>query len=243
MSLLFSGNQPVNHGDINQIDGAVAFTACMWANPDISDANRRLLWAKGVSGTSPGMAVGGLGTVVADAIGLAYTSNNFGEALSVFVLRKWVHVAYIYDGNQPDNASRLKCFANGRQVTLSFTGTIGATLPSSATVLNINQIYDSVFSGKLAHIKMWTAALAPREVLREMLWREPQTHRRDLILWAPYENGVNDYSGRRNHGTQTAGSVRADGPNVLRLAKRSPLRQGGRLFGNFLPFMHPSFTS
>jgi len=241
MGLLFSA-ATVNHGDINQIDGAVAFTACQWVSPDVSDSNRRVVWKKGAAGTSPGLVVGGVGAPTADAIGLTYTSGNFGEALSVFSLRKWVHVAYVYDGNQPDNANRLKCFVNSRQVALSFTGTIGATLPSSATALIMGEAYDTSFSGKQAHIKMWTAALTPGEVLREMLWREPQTHRKDLILWSPYDNAAHDYSGRHNHGVITS-AVRADGPNVRRLAKRSPLLQGGRLFGNFLPFMHPSFTS
>lgn len=58
----------------------------------------------------------------------AFTTRGQVPAISAST---WTHVVWVYDGEGADNAARLKCWVNGSAQTVSFTGTIPASLASA----------------------------------------------------------------------------------------------------------------
>lgn len=88
-------------------------------------------------------------------------SNAFGSSLQN--VTGWHHCVMAYDGSQATNATRLKLFFDGIDQTLTFFGTIPATLSSNAS----NETFrvgraaaNSAWStGDFADFAMWDATL------------------------------------------------------------------------------------
>ena len=107
-----------------------------------------------------------------------YMSNNssavsgygaISDYATTFPVDTWVHVAYVYDGSQSGNADRLKLYINGVEKTLSFSGTVEATTPSSLSLpLDIGRrgygggtFYEY---GAIDDMGIWTRALTATEI-------------------------------------------------------------------------------
>lgn len=209
MSLLFTGGaDQTSHGDIAAVDGAAALTVMAWLRPDsigISNGSGigYLFEKNGSDGPSAALNDATMGDI------RAYTdTGNSGRTGVVLAVSTWAHVAYVFDGAGVGNAARLKVYVDGISQSLTFVGTIPATLPSSTAALLLGTPYSGrALLGRVAFLKAWTAALSAAEVLNEMRARRP--HRTaNLFLWAPYDDGssARDYSGSGNHGT-AAGNV------------------------------------
>lgn len=62
---------------------------------------------------------------------------NFGEVASVFAVGTPVRLIWLFDDRGVDNPTRLLCYVNGVQQTVTFTGTIPGTLTSTADNVTI----------------------------------------------------------------------------------------------------------
>ena len=83
------------------------------------------------------------------------TSNN-----------KWTHLFVVFDGSGTGNAERLKCFIDGEQVTLSFTGTINSTTGTvSATDYTLGRGRSNYLDGGISNFKIYKRALSARRIL------------------------------------------------------------------------------
>jgi hypothetical protein len=92
---------------------------------------------------------------------IANGSNAFGSSLQN--VTGWHHCVIAYDGSQATNATRLKQFFDGIDQTLTFSGTIPATLSSNAS----NETFrvgraagnNTWSTGDFADFAMWDATL------------------------------------------------------------------------------------
>ena len=83
------------------------------------------------------------------------TSNN-----------KWTHLFVVFDGSGTGNAERLKCFIDGQQITLSYTGTIGSTTGTvSATDYSIGIGRGNYLDGAISNFKIYKRALNAGRIL------------------------------------------------------------------------------
>lgn len=66
----------------------------------------------------------------------------------------------VFDGSQPDNATRLKRWRDGVQETLSFTGTIGASTANTAGIRLGRSNSANYFDGRMGEVIIYDAALS-----------------------------------------------------------------------------------
>lgn len=204
------------HGDIAGIDSGAALTGMCWVNLD-AIVDRDGVLNKGLLGstTSFYMRVAVTTNAIRVAFGGAQTPGGLtGNILTTGV---WAHWAFVYDGGGVANADRLKIYFNGTDQSLTFAGTIPATMNDSGTGLvrvGRDSEEQNTVDGKIALVKVWTAVLTAAEVFQELNSYRP-TRTANLVLWSPYDDGTSarDYSGAGNHGTVT-GALQFEGPPV-----------------------------
>lgn len=79
----------------------------------------------------------------------------------------WTHVAVVYDGAGAANADRLKIYLEGAPQTLSFTGSIPASLYNSPDAIQIGRrAGGDFFNGDLRTVCVYSRALSANEVAR-----------------------------------------------------------------------------
>lgn len=148
---------------------------------------------------------------------MVFTAANAHGRIAFTDTDAWHHWAFVYDGGGAANADRLKIYLDAANQSLTFNGTIPASMGNATTGVvftgfdDVNNVY---LDGTVALRRIWTAALSAAEVAQEMhSYRPARTS--GLILWSPYDDGTNarDYSGNGNHGTAT-GARQAQGPPV-----------------------------
>ena len=94
--------------------------------------------------------------------------NNYGQIniSTITSNNKWTHLFVVFDGSGTGNAERLKCFIDGEQVTLSFTGTINSTTGTvSATDYTLGRGRSNYLDGGISNFKIYKRALSARRIL------------------------------------------------------------------------------
>jgi hypothetical protein len=78
----------------------------------------------------------------------------------------WKNLQIVYDGTQGNNSEKLKFYVNGDKKTLSFSGTIPATLQNPAANLEFGGDSDTAtyLRGILDDVRVYNRALIPSEV-------------------------------------------------------------------------------
>ena len=103
------------------------FTACTWGCVFRSDTPS----ASNVIFSSPTFEF------IIPAVDTDFLGGSFNTGANSGVVgftdTGWNHVVIVYDGAETGNADRLKLWLNGSQETLSFTGTIPASVDASST--------------------------------------------------------------------------------------------------------------
>lgn len=82
-------------------------------------------------------------------------------------LGTWYHIAVVYDGSQTGNTLRLKIYVNGALKTLTFAGTIPASLPNSTADLKFGKFGGTLtryFNGMYDAARLYNRALTAAEV-------------------------------------------------------------------------------
>ena len=163
-SFNFDGsNDYLDCGDINAIDGASQLTMSAWmkrlASDDIvvveksTDNNDRV-----------GLHLGSDGNIyyiISTGSGLAYGSVALAGT-------DWHHVVGVFDGSLSGNANRLKIYVGGALQTLSFSGTIPSTTPSSSASLLIGKdVPNTQYStGNIDEVAVWSVALSADDIAK-----------------------------------------------------------------------------
>lgn len=97
----------------------------------------------------------------------------------------WHSLTGVFDGGLSTNANRAKLYLDGVQQTLSFTGTIPATAPTSSASIRLgaNEAAATFADGDIAHFFEWKRALRADEV--ERLARNPLALATPLVRYLP----------------------------------------------------------
>ncbi len=94
-------------------------------------------------------------------------SSTYGE-ISSYTSTGWHFFALVFDGSQTGNSARLKAYIDGSAQTLSFTGTIPSSLPSSGDMGFFELANDSCGNGQLNStlddIRIYDAALTSVQI-------------------------------------------------------------------------------
>jgi len=215
MSLDFDGvDDIVDHGDIAAIDGTSVLTVAFWISMDVV-ASLKGIWNKGTGADGIGsrqddsISAGG----ILDAFGNGGVQAKVGGLFTADVLQ---YHTIVFDGGGAANADRYKIYKNAVNQTLTFVGTIPATIAATTGAFQTGRWnLDAAFSNcKIGLLKVWTAALTAAEVFQEMNSFRP-VRTANLIIWSPYDDATSsrDYSGAANHGTVT-GALQTPGPPV-----------------------------
>lgn len=96
------------------------------------------------------------------------TNSNRGVVSNsgLYTTGSWVHIAQVYDGSATGNASRLKAYINGNQVTLTFSGTIPSTTGTTSynTLVGTRVLNNYSLDGKISKVHIYDTALTQAEI-------------------------------------------------------------------------------
>ena len=200
----------VDHGDIAAIDGSAVLTVSIWVFVDtLVDSDE--FWSKWTANVGIALRLAGATGAIR-----AFFDNqaNYATSGDILTTAVWTHLGLVYDGGLA-NADRFKLYFNGAASALTVTGTLNTTIPATTASFNTMGGGPGGFlDGRMAFLKVWTAALGPQEILAEIHnWRARRTQ--NLLIGAPYDDltAAEDFSGNRNHGTVT-GALQVPGPPV-----------------------------
>lgn len=115
------------------LDSGASLTVAIRVIPDVATSNR-VPYCRSQS-------TSGSWSIQTNAAGLRMHLGtpgvNFGEVASALAAGVERTFVWVFDGSQTGNANRLKCYRDGVAQTVSFTGTIPATVPPSSNTLSI----------------------------------------------------------------------------------------------------------
>jgi len=95
----------------------------------------------------------------------------------------WSHCVVVYDGAGATNADRLKIYLDGIEQSLTFTGTIPATLKNSTAPLTIGRALAETawrLTGRMSRVRYWSSALTSGNV--STLWNDGEGRLAAYIL-------------------------------------------------------------
>lgn len=144
------------------------------------------LWARQTSISFP-KALTAKWTFQTDGSWGMQTDSSAGTGIQVFILSSavdagsnrgtspagswtagvWHHVSFVFNGGGTDNPSRLQIYIDGKQQSLTFTGTIPASLVDSASPVNVGLFGGSLarnWNGDLDDVRIYNRALSVSEV-------------------------------------------------------------------------------
>lgn len=140
----------------------------MWLRPD-NVSTSRVPFSKRSSGQNTIMfrfASAGSGQIyIANA--LSDAGSHLGTfPNSTFTSGNWYHVVIVFDGTQASNGTRLRAWVNGVEVTLTYTGTIPATLTDGTAAFEVGARTESgvYYDGLMDESGMWDRPLTTDEI-------------------------------------------------------------------------------
>jgi hypothetical protein len=160
-ALHFDGTNDAVTGNVNSVlAGSASLCYEFWFKNDTATfgATNRILFGTSNSGATAGWLVSALSggkQITADIFNGGITRGIY--ALSDITV--WNHIRVVYDGSQSTNATRLKMWVNGVQITFdSFAGTIPATIGTSGTPIIFGRftIAALFFDGYLDNLCIWS---------------------------------------------------------------------------------------
>lgn len=209
-------------GDIPALAGSSQMSISLWFNVRAlkGDSQPHTLINKWyyTDGTRAGFQVETAGSdeifmFLAD--GVNDPGNNYVVSSGVnWSYGQWKHLVIVFDGTQVGNSNRLKMYADGVQVSLSFTGTIPATLSSSTQPVTFGYFPTNTpaverwLDGKIDEVGIWNRTLTDAE--RALLLTTPYPYPRmtnttnffqNLVGYWPLDGTAKDVKG--NDGQET----------------------------------------
>lgn len=153
----------IDVGDMPSAEGKSQLTMSAWVKPNALGDYKPFFTKQQDLNNDMSLLSGATGDISQSAVIFVVrnASNSYGTtSAGQLVVGTWTHIVGVFDGTQTGNASRLKIYINGVQQTLTFTGTVPATTPSSS----INMIMGSSFNGSIDEGRIYNRALSPDEV-------------------------------------------------------------------------------
>jgi hypothetical protein len=97
----------------------------------------------------------------------------------------WTQIAAVFDGTQGTNATRLLIYINGLPQSLSFTGTIPATVPSIAANQEIGRASSPTQygGGGFDDLRLYNRVLSPAEIMRSYMGASPLVRRSSPVVF------------------------------------------------------------
>lgn len=197
----------IDFGNITDINNATNLTMVMWAKR--LESNDAVTFEKS-SGYTHRVSI----NISTDGNVYANLATGSGHSFGFCSLSgtEWNHIAYVFDGTQSDNASRLKLYVNGVAQTLNFGSyTIPTSIPSDTSTVKIgldtpNSLYST---GSVCNAGIWTRSLSAEEVQSIMNKSYSQlkgVEKTSLVMWQSLDSET--ASGRtpieQNAKTETA---------------------------------------
>ncbi len=171
-SYLFDGvNESINIPDSSSLDFTTKLTVSAWIKqPSLAvDKGIVVKWDYQTEGTFGFQTAGvsdELQVFVANA--LTDSGGNHGSTTNAdMVAGNWYNIVFVYDGDGATNADRLKIYMNGAEKTMSFTGTISASLQNSAASVKIGKFggeLDRFFIGNIDEVGLFNSSLSSSEI-------------------------------------------------------------------------------
>lgn len=202
-SVLLDGtNDFIDCGDIAAINSASTLTINFWLKCDPSETS---LFISKYNDANNRIHIGAVSNIL-----YFNTSNGGGQYGQVaFSSTAWNMLTLVFDGGQTGNANRLKGYINGVEQTLSFTGTIQATIANLTGDSFMLARQDSTYADcTISELCVWSSALSGANVTS--LYNSGTPIDSSTIDSAnveghwPLEAGSGitalDYSGNGNHG-------------------------------------------
>lgn len=175
-SFASASSEFLNVTDNASISFSTSFSVSAWIRQDTTVALNRCFFSKWntSTGTASEFICRTLGSGSEIRVFIANASNdggaNAGDTTDAsMVADTFYHLGVVYDGSLTGNSNRLKIYLNGTQKTLSFTGTIAASLPSTSADLWFGAESTSAgrpLNGKLDEVGLWNIALTSGQITR-----------------------------------------------------------------------------
>ena len=145
-----------------------------WIKPLSGIANYGTIYEQyeGVATARISFGVGGpgVGTVNDVLVSVSNGTNINGYTTNALLTAStWKHVAFVFDGTQSTNATKLKVYVNGALQTLTFSaGTIDTSTPANGSVVPYigrrGQDSNLPFKGSIDDIRFYPRALSIDEI-------------------------------------------------------------------------------
>jgi hypothetical protein len=163
-------------GPVLQVEGTRVADCGAFASAKGAAALTVALWARRAAVTTGGFSAGffsaanqrlGLGASGTDWYWFVATGDNsYGQYTLNDLL--WHHLVLRFDGTQVTNATRLRGWVDGQEVTLNYTLNIPATTTVAATNWQLGGLAGlGNTSGQAGPCSVWSRALSPAEITRE----------------------------------------------------------------------------
>jgi hypothetical protein len=226
----FNGtNSSVSYGDITTFDGVASLSVAFWLKLDTALATADNFMGRGDNSTKGWMIRSpSSGNRMAFQFGGSFFGYwTYSDTTNMH------HIAFVYDGSQATDATKLIGYQDGVAQTLTFSSPIPTTIPSDAG--GSFKVGDALgtsasFDGQIGNLIITTAIWTPDQVLRQVYKYLP-VDTSGLVLFSPYDDEVNagDYSPNNRTATVSNSSQNllppiAYPPHVLTTPRRSSRR-------------------
>lgn len=191
----------INVADITELDGIAAMTISIWIKQPNFSGNTTLIskWNPHASQSSWAIQTNTAGEFLM-FIASAITdggSNNGITTNAALAVNTWYHVLIRYDGAGATNADRLKIFVDNVETTMTYEGTIPATLTTSTAPVEIGRFGDlgRFWLGNEDEVSIWTKVFDAderTEIYNNRLALDLNTHSAisSLVYWNRMGDGA-----------------------------------------------------
>lgn len=158
-----NGSDYISVNGITEVDNATQLTVSAWVYLDSTNSNQPIISKLNnqtgfdfVWNSSTGWTV----HVPNGNSDRAYTGTAGYSSAT------WYQVTFVYNGNAANNTSRLAIWVNGVNQTLTYAGTIPASINGNNNIVTIGASGTDRLSGRLDDIRMYSRLLTDPEVQR-----------------------------------------------------------------------------
>ena len=140
------GDDYVDAGDIDSLDGVSQFTLSAWVKPASFGNWKRVVSKDGAPSVNEGICMGTGSGVGSNDVAMVIHPTGADWALGsttgdILVIGEWHHWVMVFNGSGADNAERLKFYFDGIQQSLTFAGNVNipATTPITSYPVRIGE--------------------------------------------------------------------------------------------------------
>lgn len=185
----FNGAARADCGDVGYVDGAAALTVTCRAK--LSAATEFGGFVDKLNASNQGMflILGGTGAGNSTGVFVGARNGSNSEdgytAGSLLSLSRWYHLTYWFSGAGSGNSGRLKFYLDGVEQSLTYRGTVPATITANAQPLNFAGNGSSIPNATVTieSVLIHGRALTPYEIMA--VNRQSTDGFPDLLHWIP----------------------------------------------------------